>query len=162
MAEASLATRLAEALEPVADSNGLELVAVEVAGAQRNPIVRVYLDREGGINLDVIAEANAWVGEIVENEIAESFTLEVSSPGIERPLTRLSDFERFVGNDAVMQTNRPIGDRRKFTGRIVRVEGGEVVMDVDGTEHRIPHEAISKARLRVEIDFGQEGSSEAR
>lgn len=162
MAEASLATRLAEALEPEAASHGLELVAVEVAGAQKNPIVRVYLDREGGINLDAVAEANEWVGEIVEHEITDSFTLELSSPGIERPLAKLSDFERFTGNDAIVQTKRPIDDRRKFSGRIARVEGEDVVMDVDGTEHRIPHEAITKARLRVEIDFGQERSSETR
>lgn len=164
MAEAPLAARLAETIEPLATSHGLELVAVEVAGGKDAPIVRVFLDREGGLDLDAVAEAGRWVSELFDEHdwIPGAYTLEVSSPGIERPLTKLEHFERFAGSDAVVQTTDAIGGRRKFTGRILRVEGDDVVLDIDGTEHHIPHRLIGKARLRVEIDFGQEGTGGAR
>jgi ribosome maturation factor RimP len=159
MASPDLATRLTGLLEPKALSEGFELVAVEVAGAARTPIVRVYLDREAGLDIDAIAEANAWVKELLETvpETSGDYTLEVSSPGIERPLRTRADFERFAGSAARIATRELIDGRKSFTGTITAVEGDDIVIDVEGTTYKIPLGAIDKARLRVEIDFNKEG-----
>lgn len=150
----NLVATLTEALEPLAASKGFELVAVEVAGSAGRPTVRVFLDRPGGIDLDAITEANGFVSPVIDDLVPGAYTLEVSSPGIERPLVKLADFERFAGEEASVRTGRPIEGRSNFTGRITAVEGDTIVLDVDGTTYRIPHESVSKARLRAEIDFG--------
>ncbi len=104
---ATKAEKLIEVLEPLAEGNGLELVTVEVAGTKKNPILRVCLDTpQGGINLDQLAEAREWVDAAVDelDPFKESFVLEVSSPGIDRPLRKLSDFERFAGEDEFIRS----------------------------------------------------------
>jgi ribosome maturation factor RimP len=159
MASQDLATRLTDLLEPKAISEGFELVAVEVAGALRTPIVRVYLDRESGLDIDAVAEANAWVKELLETvpETSGDYTLEVSSPGIERPLRTRADYLRFTGSTAKITTRELIDGRKSFTGTITAVEGDDIVIDVEGTTYNVPLGAIDKARLRVEIDFNKEG-----
>jgi ribosome maturation factor RimP len=152
---ASLAEQVESLLVPAAERNGYELVAVETAGGDKQPIVRVFLDREGGIDIDAICQANAWVSRELERLEALSgpYTLEVSSPGVDRPLRTLADFERFAGHTAKLKTV-PLDGRRAFTGRIEAVDGDAVVVDVDGTPVHIPVEAIKKARLKVDVDFG--------
>jgi ribosome maturation factor RimP len=159
MASQDLATRLTDLLEPKAITEGFELVAVEVAGALRTPIVRVYLDRESGLDIDAVAEANAWVKELLETvpETSGDYTLEVSSPGIERPLRTRADYLRFTGSTAKITTRELIDGRKSFTGTITAVEGDDIVIDVEGTTYNVPLGAIDKARLRVEIDFNKEG-----
>ena len=132
---ATKAEKLIEVLEPLAEGNGLELVTVEVAGTKKNPILRVCLDTpQGGINLDQLAEAREWVDAAVDelDPFKESFVLEVSSPGIDRPLRKLSDFERFVGED--------------------------VVVDQDGQPLAIPFATIKRAHIVGRIDFSGSGS----
>jgi len=162
MASPDLATTLTALLESRAEEHGLVLVTVEIVGHKMEPTVRVYLDREGGIDIDAIAAANAWVDEALENveELSSTYTLEVSSPGIERPLRRLVDFERFAGSKADIRTDVLVDRRKRFPGTIAGVEGSDVLIDVEGTTYRVPHDAISKARLRVTIDFGQEGKGD--
>ncbi len=152
--------RIEAALEPVAASHGLELVAVELTGAKHRPIVRVFLDKDGGITLDAVAEANAWVGEALDElaEPAGPYTLEVSSPGIERPLRKASDFRRFAGSKADVRTIAPMDGRKQFTGVITSADEDVFTLDVDGAEVRLPYDGVSKARLRVDIDFKEEGS----
>jgi ribosome maturation factor RimP len=148
--------RLEAALTPAANSHGLELVAVELAGAHAQPILRVFLDKEGGIVLDEICEANEWVSALLDE--AEPFdgpyTLEVSSPGIDRPLRKLEDFERFAGSTATLKT-RSIDGRTRFTGIIESVQDDVVILDVDGEPVRIPFGHVRNARLKGEVDFGQ-------
>ena len=95
----SLVNELIALLEPLVEDHGLELVTVEVTGGQRHQTVRVYLDRDGGIDIDAIAEANAWLSDALDtvSRLSGPFTLEVSSPGIERILRKQSDFTRFAG-----------------------------------------------------------------
>jgi ribosome maturation factor RimP len=152
-------SRLISLLEPRAISEGFELVAVEVAGSAATPIVRVYLDREGGLDIDAIAAANAWIKELLETalEISGDYTLEVSSPGIERPLRTRADYVRFTGSMAKITTRELVGGRRSFCGIITGVEHDAVSLDIDGNTHAIPLGTIDKARLRVEIDFNKEG-----
>ena len=156
MVKNGLIATLETTLEPAAAEHGLELVAVEVAGADRRPLVRVFLDQDGGIDVDALTAANGWIAPVVEEAVdgEGSFVLEVSSPGTDRPLRRLEDFERFAGEEVAIKTFRPIDGRRRFAGTLAGVEGDDVLVDVEDARHRLPHEAIAKARLHVEIDFG--------
>jgi len=152
---ASLAEQVEGVLAPAAESHGYELVAVETAGGHKQPIVRVFLDREGGIDIDAICEANDWVATELERleTLSGPYTLEISSPGIDRPLRTLSDFERFAGETAKLKT-LPVEGRSAFTGRIEGVDGDVIVLDIEGTTARIPFEAVKKARLKPDVDFG--------
>lgn len=161
MAGNATQARITALLEQAASDHGLELVAVEVAGS-RAPTIRVYLDRPGGIDLDALAEANRWISAALDgaDPVAGAYTLEVSSPGIERPLFRLADYERFVGSEAHVRTATPIGGRSRFTGTILGAEGGTVLLETDGTTHRLTFESIARARLKVDIDLSaEEGNS---
>jgi ribosome maturation factor RimP len=152
-----LKERLTGLLEPQAVSRGFDLVLLEIAGTRRTPVVQVYLDHEGGITIDQIAEANKWIDELLDPlpEMANGYTLEVSSPGIERPLVKLADFARFAGSEAKISVSPEVDGHKRFTGVLQGVEGDEVLLDVEGETVRIPHESIRRAHLRVTIDFSE-------
>lgn len=155
MADSDLASTLTDMIEETAVANGLDVVAVEVAGAENAPLVRVFIDREGGIGIDDLVGANGWIQPILDEvpELEGRYTLEVSSPGVDRPLRRLNDFTRFAGSKVRLTTFGPVGDRKHFHGTIEGVDGEDVLIDIDGTEHRIPHSAVSKARLDADIEI---------
>ena len=157
MHQTDVIARLTEALEPEAEARGLELVAVEQSGGRGMPVLRVLLDCEGGINLDAVAAANEWVAAVVDAEepFSHPFTLEVSSPGIDRPLTKRSDFERFTGEMVTVKAEGP-QSRHTWTGTLVGLQGDDVVMTVDGSDVHVPFETIQKARLKGVVDFGKE------
>ena len=159
----ALAERLEARLTCVAEEHGLEIVAVELAGADHHPIVRVFIDREGGIDLDAVCAANSWVSEELENvtELSDAYTLEVSSPGIERPLRKLSDFRRFAGQRVALKT-KPVDGRSAFTGTIDAVVDEDVLVTVDGTQYRVPSAAIKKAKLKVDIGFEDDGAESSQ
>jgi ribosome maturation factor RimP len=154
VAAKGLIDRITGLLEPEAERHGYELVAVEHAGGRRAPVIRVLLDREGGIDLDDITEANRWVSSALDAEdpISGPYTLEVSSPGVDRPLAKLADFERFAGQTVTVRALQRNG-RGSWTGRIVGTEGTQVLLEVDGDAVRIPFEDITKARLKGAVDF---------
>ncbi len=156
---AQLHARIEALLAPVAAREGFELVAVETAGATKAPVIRIFLDREGGIDIEAIVDANRWISEAIDAQdpVRGSYTLEVSSPGVDRPITRFSDFERFVGETVTLKT-APIDGRRSFTGTITGVEGDDVVLDVNGRTVHVPHGAVTKARLKGTVDFGTKGA----
>ena len=160
MAVTELATQLEVLLESEAKGHGFELVAVEQAGGHKTPVIRVFLDREGGIDLESLARANAWVSASIDDSDAlrGPYTLEVSSPGIDRPLRKLADFERFAGETANVKVRSAAGGRSAWTGRLLGVRDDSVVIEVDGAEVLIPHSEIVKARLKGVIDFGKGGS----
>lgn len=151
-----LESRLEREFASAADAHGFELVAVEVAGSASQPIVRVFLDREGGITLDAICEANVWVSALLDeaDPFEGSYTLEVSSPGVDRPLRKHADYVRFVGSTASLRT-RAIDGRTRFTGTIERVEDDAVTLDIDGESVQIALSDVRSARLKGEVDFGQ-------
>lgn len=150
-----LATELIALLEPLAEAHGLELVTVEVAGGGRHQIVRVFLDREGGIDIEAIAGANPWLSDALDgvSRLSGPYTLEVSSPGIERVLRKREDFSRFAGERVTVQTASPVEGRSKFTGVLVGLEGDDVVLEIEGQRSCVPFEKIERARLKA--DFGQ-------
>lgn len=159
MAVTDIAKRLIELLEPVAESHGYELVAVEQAGGRKSPIIRVMLDREGGIDLEAVCEANEWVSEVLDNAdpISGPYTLEVSSPGVDRPLRKFSDFERFSGQTCTIKahvTGEP--GRGAWTGTLIGTDADDVLLDMDGETVRIPFSDITKARLKGVVSFNKE------
>jgi ribosome maturation factor RimP len=157
-----LKARLTTLLDAAAIERGYELVLLEVAGGRREPTVRVYLDHEGGITIDQIAESNRWIDEIIEGQrgLENGYVLEVSSPGIERPLAKLADFVRFTGSDAKVSVSPEVDGHKHFSGTISGVEGTDVLLDSDGETVRIPHDRITRAHLRVTIDFSKEGTGD--
>jgi ribosome maturation factor RimP len=141
--------------ERVAIDHGLELVHAEVAGPEQKPIVRIFIDKPNGVTHDDCSEVSQHVGTIldVEDFIHASYTLEVSSPGIERGLFKRADYERFAGSMARLRTRRPINGQRNFRGRLVGIEGDEVLFD-DRTNGpvKIELDAIVKANLEVDVE----------
>lgn len=150
-----LSTKLTSLLEPIAQEHGLELVAVEQAGGRHTPVIRVLLDREGGLDIDAICAANAWVSEALDDAdpISGSYTLEVSTPGVDRPLTKPEDFERFSGETAKIKTRPDASVKGSWTGTIVGREDASVVLDVDGQRVVVPFDDIAKARLKGAVSF---------
>ena len=155
MGNDSIAARLQEIAERVAIDHGLELVHVEVAGPDNKPIVRVFIDKPQGVTHDDCSEVSTHLGTIldVEDFIHASYTLEVSSPGLERGLYKRADYERFAGSDARMKTRQPIGGQRNFRGRLVGLEGDDVIFeDRTNGQVRVPLDLIAKANIEVDVE----------
>ncbi len=155
MGNSSIETRVQELAERVAIDHGLELVHAEVAGPDNKPIVRVFIDKPQGVTHDDCSEVSTHLGTIldVEDFIHASYTLEVSSPGLERGLYKRADYERFSGSNAKLKTRQPIGGQRNFRGRLLGLEGEEVIFE-DRTSGRvqIPLDLITKANIEVDVD----------
>jgi ribosome maturation factor RimP len=154
MANESIAAKVQELAERVAIDHGLELVHAEVAGPENKPIVRIFIDKPHGVTHEDCTEVSTHLGTIldVEDFIHASYTLEVSSPGLERGLYKRADYERFAGSDAKMKTRLPINGQRNFRGRLLGVDGNEVLFD-DRTNGKvkIPLEIIKEAKLEVDV-----------
>lgn len=156
MVTTDLVGRLEELLEPIAIRHGLELVAIETAGGRHALIVRVLLDKEGGMDLDAICAANRWISDTLDevDPIPGTYTLEVSSPGVDRPLRKREDFVRFAGETVVLKTRPGRGARTAWTGVLVGLEGEDIIVDVDGEIVHVRFEDIVKARIKGVVDFG--------
>jgi ribosome maturation factor RimP len=155
MADTSIAGRVQEIAERVAIDHGLELVHAEVAGPANKPIVRIFIDKPQGVTHEDCSEVSVHLGTIldVEDFIHASYTLEVSSPGLERGLYKRADYERFAGNEAKLKTRQPIQGQRNFRGRLLGVDGNDVLFE-DRTSGRIrvPLESIVKANLEMDVN----------
>ncbi len=133
IAKTAIDRRLAEILIPVIEDMGFELVRLRLQGG-KTATLQIMADRpEGGINVDDCAEISTMVSATldVEDPIEDKYNLEVSSPGIDRPLTRLKDFATFEGYEAKLETNQPIDGRKRFTGVLAGVEGEDVLINIE-------------------------------
>ena len=133
VAKTAMDRRLAEIVQPVIEGMGFELVRIRLMGGATRTL-QIMADRpEGGIEVDDCGEISTAVSAIldVEDPIEENFILEVSSPGIDRPLTRLKDFEMWKGWEARIETTELIDGRRRFKGTLAGVEGDEVLIALD-------------------------------
>ncbi len=154
MAGAELPSRIERILAPSLEAMGYEIVRVQLSGG-RSPTLQVMVERQDGKALkveDCVAVSRAASPLLdVEDPMAGSYTLEVSSPGIDRPLVRRKDFERFAGHDVRIETGEPqggpAGGRRRFRGKLLGVEGESVKLATAEGEALLPLEAIQKARL---------------
>ena len=131
---------------------GLELVEVQYRREQSGWVLRFIIDKQEGISLDDCVAVSREVGQLldIEDIIDQSYNLEVSSPGLERPLKSIADFQRFVGRKARIKTLEAIGGEHVFIGRIKQAEGESIVLEVGRKELTIPFPQVAKARLEVE------------
>ncbi len=144
-------------VEPVIESEGLELVELECLRMKTRWLVRIFIDREGGATLDDCTAISHQVGDLlnVHDLPPGPYTLEVSSPGLDRPLTRDKDFEKYRGAKVRIRAREPIDGSRNFLGTLIdyAVEDGRkiVIIDVDGRTVRIDRDNIQKANLEYEL-----------
>lgn len=146
---------LLEALEPSAVEHGIEIVTVEVVGARKAPTIRVYIDTPNDVSFDELAAAQAWINDMLDDidPFPGAYTLEVSSPGIDRPLRTAEHFERFAGETVHIVCDRPFDGRAKYTGVLTGFHEGKVRIDVDGTEVFIPIDNVKKAQVKGHVSF---------
>lgn len=147
--------QLLQALLPTAEESGVEIVSVEVVGARKAPTIRVYIDTPDGVSFDELAGAQEWVNRIMDDldPFPGAYTLEVSSPGIDRPLRTLEHFQRFAGETAVLMLSAPHDGRAKWTGKLAGTDGDDVLLEVDGRTERIAYDEIKKAHVKGQVDF---------
>jgi ribosome maturation factor RimP len=142
--------RIEDLIAAPLDDMGYELVRVQISGTQRHTL-QIMAERQDGENMTVedCATISRELSALfdVEDPISGSYTLEVSSPGLDRPLTRLKDFERFAGLEARVELHRPIDGRRRVRGRLGGLQGDMVRIDVDGEVVDLPFADIQRAKL---------------
>lgn len=136
-------------VEPVVTGLGYELVGVEYGGGRGNGRLRVYIDTTDGVTLDDCAAVSEQLSLAldVDDPIPDAYVLEVSSPGLNRPLFARADFERFCGERVFVRLEQPLEGRRKFRGLLVRVDGEDALVEVDGATWRLPLAAVEQAHL---------------
>lgn len=148
--EGSTAAAVRAVIEPAVQDLGYALIFVDVTGSGGRRILRLYIDRSEGIGLEDCASVSRQVSPMldVEDALDGPFVLEVSSPGLERPLVRPTDFERHQGARVKLQTGKAIEGRRRFSGTLRGWEDDVVVLeDEDGTEVRIPYTSLKRANI---------------
>jgi ribosome maturation factor RimP len=152
----SLSERIEDRIRPTIEDMGFRIVRVLVSGG-RTMKLQIMAERAdtGTISIDECADISRAVSALldVEDPIEGAYTLEVSSPGIDRPLVRRDDFERYAGFDARVELNRPQDGRRRFKGRLKGMDGDAVLMDVDEGEVRLDLADIQKAKLLMTDDL---------
>lgn len=141
-----------------AEKNSLELVHVDVIGTPKKPTVRVFIDKPetaGGVSVEDCTRMSRALEAILDAEdfISSAYVLEVSSPGLERELYSLRDFEKFSGQLAKVRTHEPINGQRNFRGRIQTVDGEEIVFaDKTSGQVRFPYRFVAKANLEIDLE----------
>lgn len=149
----SLVGSITALAEQVAASMGMEVVLVEIKGGGRS-IVRVYVDQAGGVSVDDCERFSKRFSVLldVEDCIPFSYVLEVSSPGLDRPLVREADFQRFTGRQVKVRTSQPLQGQRNFRGRILGASGGNIRLELSpGQQVEMALSQIERANLVVEI-----------
>ena len=149
IAKAAIDRRMAEIITPVIEDMGFELVRVRLMSGKKTTL-QIMADKEGGgIEVDDCADISNAVSAIldVEDPILDEYTLEVSSPGIDRPLTRLKDFDTFEGYEAKIETTELIDGRRRFKGVLAGIEGEDVLINVEEGTIGLQFDWLSDAKL---------------
>ena len=145
---------IGEIIERVASREGLELVHWEAVGPRNHFVLRIFIDKPGGVNHGDCEVVSNQVGLLldVEDLIPHKYTLEVSSPGVERGLYKPKDYERFAGSRVKLKISEPINGQRNFRGRLVGIDQDRVSFDADGVGLiEIPYESIVKANIEYEF-----------
>lgn len=156
--------RLTHLLQPLVEDLGYEFVGLEHRSNPKSPSLVIYIDRPGGIAVEDCARVSREVAALldVEDPIPGRYDLEVSSPGLDRPLFTLEQFKRFSGEVAQVSLFAPLDGRRKFKGAILGIQDGKVRLDQDGTEVELDMGNIARARLVPDYDSLFKQREEAR
>ena len=147
------AYKLRQMLEPLVESLGYEWVGIEFHPHRANPVLRVYIDQASGISLSDCERVSHQISGIldVEDPIPGHYTLEVSSPGLDRPLFEARDFLRFVDREVRIQLDVPVNGKRNYRGLIRAVDDDEVIIETQGERLAVRLSSIGKARLVPEF-----------
>ncbi|MDC1122058.1 ribosome maturation factor RimP [Nitrospinaceae bacterium] len=153
MGKAPVTQSVTELIEPGLLADGLELVDVEFKKEGKNWILRIYIDREGGVTLADCQKISRLAGDLIEVEevIEPVYTLEVSSPGLNRVLKKEKDFLKYSGKKIYVQCHAPMDGRKKFTGILTGFIDQSIHLKVDGQHYTIPLNLVAKANLVIEI-----------
>jgi len=148
-----LPDKLEGIIEPVITAMGYEYVGAEINKSSNNSVLVVYIDSEDGIQLEDCTRVSHQISGVldVEDPIAGNYSLEISSPGMDRLLFKAEHFQRFAGHRARIRLYAPQDGRKKFTGELVGLDGQDVLLSVDSETYRLPVNAIEKARLVPEF-----------
>lgn len=146
---ATLEEKLQDLLQGSVEDLGCELWGIECQRAGRFLTVRLYIDKKGGVTVDDCADVSRQVSAIldVEDPIADKYNLEVSSPGLDRPLFTLSQFEHFVGEEIAVHLRIPVQDRRKWQGKLEKIENDMLTLIVDGQPQVLVFGNVQKANV---------------
>ena len=149
MSTATLRERLIALIEPVLGRMGYELVELEYASGRAHAVVRLFIDREGGVGLDDCERVSREVSALldVDDPIPSAYTLEVSSPGFDRVLRTSAHFGRFVGSRVFVELKEPRAGRRRYTGTLLTVGESGIELEVDQEHVAVAFNEIGKARL---------------
>jgi ribosome maturation factor RimP len=141
-------------IERVTNREGLELVHWEMTGPRNHSVLRIFIDKEGGVthgDCEVVSHQVSTLLD-VEDLVADSYMLEVSSPGVDRPLYKRTDYERFTGNKVKLKTQQPINGQRNFQGRLLGIDGDTVKLELENKGIvEIAFEQITKANIEYEF-----------
>ena len=152
-----LERQLTEMLDAPVAASGYELVGLEFIRAGEHSTLRIYIDSPNGINVDDCAEVSHQVSAVmdVEDPISVAYNLEVSSPGLERPLFKADHYQQFIGHEVSIVLKMAVGNRRKWKGDIQSIEGETVKVLVEGQEEEFVLSNIAKANLIPKFQFSQ-------
>ena len=144
---------LAKLLEPTVERLGYELIDIEVRLGGKGGLVRLFIDKLDGIDLEDCEQVSLAVSALldVEDPVPGNYNLEVSSPGLDRKLTKIEHFQRFEGETEKVQMRFPIEGRRRFRGTLVTSDEDNIVIEVDGESHSLPLKTIDTARLVPDV-----------
>lgn len=149
-------------LEPLIERMGYELVGLEFRGNPKNSLLRLFIDKPGGVMLDDCTRVSNQVSGVldVEDPISGRYTLEVSSPGLDRPIFKSADYDRFAGERIKLRLQAPLHGRRRLSGVLRGLRGEDVMVEEDGVEYLVPLSQIDKANL--DLPAGSPGGGEGK
>lgn len=138
-------------IEPICDEMGYDLVRLQLSGGNTRKVLQVMAERKDrkAMTVDDCADLSRAISPVLDEKdpIEDNYTLEVSSPGIDRPLVKLDDFDRFKGFEAKVEALSLINGRKRFSGRLQGIDGNDVVVEFEGDIVRIPFDQVAKAKL---------------
>jgi ribosome maturation factor RimP len=151
---AQIDQKLTELLTPAVEALGFEMVGVEFVRAGKHSTLRLYIDHESGITVENCAEVSHQAGAIldVEDPISTEYNLEVSSPGMDRPLFKEEHYQRFIGENVSVRLRIPQNNRRGFKGKLLACEDGQISIEVDGQRYELAIINIDKGQLVPSFD----------
>lgn len=145
----SSVTLVTELIDATIQALGLDLWGVELLQQGKYSLLRIYIEREEGVTIEDCEKVSRQVSALmdVEDPIAGEYTLEVSSPGMDRPLFSIEHYSQYVGSEVDLKLRRPLDGRRKFKGQIIKVSGDIVGLLVEGSEYDLEFSDIEKASI---------------
>ena len=145
--------KLTDLLRPAVEETGKSLLGIEYLSAGNNSVLRLFVDHENGINVDDCAEVSRQVGALldVEDPISSEYSLEVSSPGVDRPLFELAHYQAVIGEIVNVKLAMPLNGRRKFKGPLVAIENDTLIVEVDTIDYELAISNVVKANLVAKI-----------